>query len=212
MTTKKNKLEALREAIAEMSIDTDAASPDTESPTTTGDRGSSVYGSKTPESSDEKSRDFSLEAAREKSYDLLSRRPHTIKELRDKLVKREFPRPVVEAVIERLLELKYIQEPEIAERRALHLAAKGKGPLHIRNKLRIAGLSDATIDAGLGVCEVELDWIERASSWVRKRGLDRKLQTTADQQKLYAKLARRGFPSSTARAVVFDKFASETWT
>jgi regulatory protein len=199
MATKSEKLKKLRDAIR--SMDTDASS--------SGDESTSSAVSFENEDEPEEDETDPNYVARQKAMELLARRPHTRKELRDKLRKRDFGPSVIDAVIGRMLELNYIDEHQIAVARARSLARKHRGPIFIRRKLRSIGLDDHDIEDGLAECCDESSWTDRAENWAVRKGHHKRLTDEKSRQKLFSKLARRGFPASVARAVVFDRLSNE---
>ena len=89
-----------------------------------------------------------MKAEKEKSFDeamksagrLLSRRQHTVSELRAKLAKREFPKTVIDEVVSFLSERKFLDDANFAELYFNELTAKGLGLTRIRLAMRKRGV------------------------------------------------------------------------
>ena len=62
------------------------------------------------------------EAARHKAYQLLSLRPHSERELEKKLLGKGFAKTIVKEALEKLHELKYLNDASFANGRARYLA------------------------------------------------------------------------------------------
>lgn len=92
--------------------------------------------------------------------DLLARREHSAKELRTKLLVREFDRDEVDAAIERLIDDGLLSDERFAEAFVASRVRKGQGPLRIRGELEQRGVADGLIEASLG--RVDVDWNEVA--------------------------------------------------
>ena len=128
-----------------------------------------------------------------KAFDLLSRRAHSTKELRDKLYKREYTKREIEKAIAECERLGFINDELFAADYASELAGQGKGAYVIKMKLRRKGLTDQHIELALeklGDCELE------NAEYALQRKM-RSLVNDADinkrRQKAYRFLAYRGF-------------------
>jgi regulatory protein len=130
-----------------------------------------------------------------KAFDLLSRRAHSTKELRDKLYKREFSKPDIDTVITECERLGLLNDELFANDYAAELSGQGKGLFKVKMKLRNKGLSDEHIEKALEkIVDNEQENAENA--------LNRKLRSLMNEedinkrrQKAYRFLAYRGFSS-----------------
>ena len=133
-----------------------------------------------------------------KAFRLLTLRAHSEKELRAKLKAGGFAEPVVEGVIQRCLEIGYLNDEAFARQRARLLAVS-----RLAGDRRIAfDLRERGIDAGLSaqvIAEVrgELDEEEAAKRLLRKKIRGRPVAALNDREKagLARNLMGKGFPT-----------------
>lgn len=135
-----------------------------------------------------------LEAAKQKAYQLLSLRPHSEHELEKKLLEKGFPKTIVKEALEKLHELKYLNDASFANGRARNLAAcKLWGNRKIAACLREKGVDDRLIDDAITSARRELSEEEAIALWMKKKASqgrpDRK-----EKQKIFQSLMGRGFP------------------
>lgn len=134
--------------------------------------------------------------ARKKSIDLLARREHSTRELREKLRTRDFLAETIDSVIEFLIDRDYLSDRRYAEVFVRLRAEKGYGERFIRLKLKEKGVSP--IDISEAVTLFEMDW---DSDWQSHADnvLDRKMAKSGptDESARRARLVRfmqsRGF-------------------
>jgi regulatory protein len=118
----------------------------------------------------------------------LSQRALSERELRQRLAKRQATPETIEAVIERLGQLKYLNDSQIAER-AVQSQQK-HGSRAIAQKLRMRGIDSATIEEALEERSEEEE-IELAKALLARNA--RKFTGERAKAKAYGFLARRGF-------------------
>ena len=130
-----------------------------------------------------------------KAFDLLSRRAHSTKELRDKLYKREYSKRDIDTVLVECERLGFLNDELFANDYAAELGGQGKGRFKIKMKLRNKGLSEDHIEKALEKnCNNEQENAENALS--RKlRSLINEEDINKRRQKAYRFLAYRGFSS-----------------
>ena len=87
--------------------------------------------------------------------DLLARREHSAKELRVKLLARDFEHDEVDAVIERLIDDALLSDERFAQAFVASRVRKGQGPVRIRGELEQRGVAGELIEASLGRAGVE---------------------------------------------------------
>ena len=90
------------------------------------------------------------------AMNLLARREHSRKELRQKLCKRYADPGVIETELDRLAEERLQSDGRYAESYARQRAGRGFGPLRVRQELRERGIDDSDIDIAFDAAEV--DW------------------------------------------------------
>jgi len=137
---------------------------------------------------------LNLEAAKQKAYRLLSLRPHSERELEIKLLNKGFPKAIVKEALEKLHELKYLNDASFANGQARHLAAnKLWGNRKITACLREKGVDDRLIEDAVEAARREVSEEEAILRWMKKRKSkgrpDRK-----EKQKNFQSLMGRGFP------------------
>jgi regulatory protein len=134
----------------------------------------------------------------------LTRRAHSIHEMKQYLHRRAGDDALIPPLIARLRELNYLDDARYAlEFARTHAKSRRQGRFRIARELRTRGVPDHHIDAALQAVFVETD----EASLVRAR-IKRRLSSTRgplDQKKiasLYRSLLRSGFPSDVIRAEV----------
>ncbi len=78
--------------------------------------------------------------------DMLARREHSEKELRDKLKSRKFDADAIDTAVRELKNDRLLSDQRYAESYVNHRFNAGVGPLKIRYELRQKGISDALAD------------------------------------------------------------------
>lgn len=141
----------------------------------------------------------SIERAVDQAVRFLSFRPRSTNEIRANLTQKQYPPEAIEAALERLARLGYVDDLAFARYWVGNRDEfRPKGPLALRQELREKGIPSSLCDQVLA----EVDFADAAyraaqRAIKRLRGLD---QTTF-RQKIYEFLARRGFRPDTIRAV-----------
>jgi regulatory protein len=149
--------------------------------------------------------DETPEAARERAHGialrLLAHRSRSISEMRRRLAERDLPETIVEAEIERLVEVGLLDDARFAGEKAAALLRRGLGPKSARSRLAASGvgaeaagaLDQAVADAG---GEEAL-----AKEIVARRFGDLSDADRETRSKAARFLVRRGFSGSVAGAV-----------
>lgn len=136
---------------------------------------------------------FDLAAAKQKAYRLLSMRPHSEKELAKKLRDKGFPEAVIKEALEKLHDLKYLDDASFAMQQARNLAVNRLwGDRRISDDLRQKGIASGLIAQAIAAARQELPQDEAITILIRKKTgrTDRKTK-----QRIFASLMRRGFPT-----------------
>jgi regulatory protein len=149
---------------------------------------------------DPRKRDKDIEAA---AVRLLSRREHSIEELRRKLAARGHAEAGIATVLEKLAAKKLVSDERFVSSYVHHHARRGQGPVRIRAELRQQGVTDPQIQQGVSAGET--DWNQLAGE-VRRRKFGAELPRTASERAKQARfLQYRGFNSDQIRAALkFD--------
>ena len=126
---------------------------------------------------------------------LLARRELSVKELRDRLVDREYPADEIDRAIEHLLETQALDDARVARAYARTAAkVKGRGRLRVMRELNAMGIAKET--ASEAVADVFSDVDERS---LIARALQKKMRgrpriaNAAEHARLYQYLMRQGF-------------------
>ena len=145
---------------------------------------------------------------RKKALDFLSRRPHSIFELKQKLIrKRLYSKDNVATVIEELKSLNYLNDEEFCRLYvddAVRLRPE-HGPGKIKQKLLSKGLDRALIDATIREFSKEPDeeyGIVKELAHKKWRTYPKHVEFLKKKSRLYRFLAGRGFPSSVVSRVM----------
>lgn len=138
----------------------------------------------------------------------LAMAPRSRQQLRDKLRQRNCPDDVAEAVLDRMAEVGLVDDEAFAGMlvRAKQ-AGRGLATRALSQELRTKGIDPETAEAVLADIDPEEER-ERARALVVKKlrtmhGLDATVQT----RRLAGMLARKGYPSSVAFAVIREAIA-----
>ncbi len=125
-----------------------------------------------------------------KCADLLSRRDHSVKELKEKLL-RTVDEASADKAIERFLELGYLDDEKFAKALAKHLyEVKNYSDNHVRQELYKRGISrEIVYDI---IDNSEIDSIETIINLVIKKYFN-KLNAENGKEKVVAALMRKGF-------------------
>ena len=98
-----------------------------------------------------------LAAARQKAYRLLSMRPHSEKELEKKLREKGFPAVVIKETLEKLHDLKYLNDASFAKGLARNLAInKLWGNRKIIASMQEKGIGAQLIDEAIAAARLEI--------------------------------------------------------
>jgi regulatory protein len=138
-----------------------------------------------------------LEAAKQKAFRLLSLRPHSEKELEKKLREKGFPAVVVKETLEKLHDLKYLNDASFANQWARNLVVnRFWGNKKVIASLREKGLSAELIDLSIEQARQELPEEAAIEILIKKKVAKRKTSALdfKEKQKIFQALMGRGFP------------------
>lgn len=126
----------------------------------------------------------------EKGADYLASRMHSKKELIDKLIKKGFLKQNAEAACKKLEQYGYINDEVFAK---MHVQANSRySRFVLQNKLKQKGIDKQIILSALDNVSND-DEFELCKKYAEKYIKGKNIVSSADRQKLYASLARRGF-------------------
>ena len=138
-----------------------------------------------------------LAAAKQKAYRLLSLRPHSEKELEKKLREKGFPAVVVKETLEKLHDLKYLNDASFANQWARNLVVnKLWGNKRVIASLREKGVAADLINLSIEKAREELSEEEAIEILIKKKATRNKLSAfdIKEKQKIFQSLMGRGFP------------------
>ncbi|MEN6359091.1 MAG: regulatory protein RecX [Smithella sp.] len=138
-----------------------------------------------------------LAAAKQKAYRLLSMRPHSEKELEKKLREKGFPAAVVKEALEKLLDLKYLNDASFAVQWARNLAAnKLWGNRKIIASLQEKGIPARLINDAVASARQEMTEENAIAILIKKRaaGKNTAVHNVKEKQRIFQSLMGRGFP------------------
>jgi len=138
-----------------------------------------------------------LEAAKQKAYRLLALRPHSEKELEKKLREKGFPAVVIKETLEKLHDLKYLNDASFAAGWARNLVVnKFWGNKKIIASLREKGIEAELINSSIEKAREEVSEEEAIEILIKKKAARKKLIAfdVKKKQKIFQSLMGRGFP------------------
>ena len=125
---------------------------------------------------------------RQKALELLSRRPYSRREIRDKLLRRGADEQSAEDCVEWLSEHGFLDDGEYAGAVARHYTAKGYGPGRVKSELRRRGLSSEQTEQTLSELPENT---EKIDAYIARRLSDPKDRDSV--RRIGAALYRRGY-------------------
>jgi regulatory protein len=138
-----------------------------------------------------------LAAAKQRAYRLLSMRPHSEKELEKKLREKGFPAVVIKEALEKLRDLKYLNDASFATQWARNLAVNKRwGNRKIIASLQEKGVSSQLIDGAIASARLEISEEAAIAVLVRKKAAKKKPAAIdiKEKQRIFQSLMLRGFP------------------
>lgn len=134
-----------------------------------------------------------------KCADLLSRRDHSVKELRDKLL-RSVDEASADRAIEKFAEMGYLNDEKFAKALAEHLySVKNYSDSHVRQELYKRGISRDIIDEIIDGAET--DSVQSVITVITKKYLN-KLSIEGGREKVIAAMMRKGFTYSDIKSAL----------
>lgn len=134
----------------------------------------------------------------------LGRRDYSSGELRDKLLRKDFERHDIDAVLDDFIERGWIDDRRFAEQQAGILHRKEWGPLQIVKKLTRHGVDwDMAREVADALGE-EKGWVEPCRARLKSRYGDVSELDQDEMASAYRHLTYRGYPANLVRSLLFD--------
>ncbi len=156
------------------------------------------------EAFEELKRSSSKALDRQKALEMLSRRPYSRRELKDKLLRRGTDEQSVDECISWLDEHGFLDDGEYAGAVARHYSAKGYGAGRVKSELRRRGIERELADETLAELPENT---EKIDAYIARRLSDPKDRDSV--RKIGAALFRRGYSWEEIRAAL-RRFDSDT--
>jgi regulatory protein len=144
-------------------------------------------------------------AAKSAALRLLGTRPRSVKELRDRLLDKEFADETIRPVLEQLTGAGLLDDDQFARMFVRHqLKLRPAGRIVLRRRLLLRGVDAATADRALDeeMPEAEAYALDVARQLLRRAGGSSQAGDPALRRRLAAGLARRGFPWAVISGVL----------
>ena len=169
-----------------------------------GDRGKQNRSFEARDPRPEAAQDKLLKRAKNTAYRQLTIRPRSRKELADKLRDREFPDHIVDAVLEHVTRLGYLDDAQFsAQWAASRVRSRGFGRRRLEQELRIKGISRDIIKDTLNKLLEDAPESDTARKEAEKklRTLTR-FEPEVRRRRLAGFLERKGFSSEIIRSII----------
>jgi regulatory protein len=142
------------------------------------------------------------EKSKSRAMFLLTARPYSEHQIREKLSKNYAPETVDETIIW-LLEREFLDDRKFAENTASYLRrVKKYGAIRIKNELKLKGVPDDIIK-DIIASEKEADPAEIIKERIQKKHTEN-LLTREGEAKIYASMARYGFLYKDVKKAIFE--------
>ena len=138
---------------------------------------------------------------------LLGRQAYTTGQLKDKLARKGATEKTITRVLDKLLELKLVDDALYAEA-FVRSRSRSKGTIRLRQELFRKGVAEPLVDKAVGELD-EHTQLESALALTEKNLWRWKGEPRERYAKAYAFLARRGFPGDVVRGALEQTFSAE---
>lgn len=155
----------------------------------------------------------SRERTMNRAVKLLAAKPRSVGELRERLLEKMWTNEeIVDAVIEKLKEYKYLDDQQFAHNLAvLKLRQKPQGKRRLKQSMLLKKLDKETVDEAISAAFEKLPEDELIDQAISKRlRLKGKPETREDQKKFYDHLLRQGFGFGLIRTKVAEVLKRDT--
>lgn len=141
-----------------------------------------------------------LEKARASALASLCMREHSVKELSQKLTRKEYEQESIEIVVKECLDSNYLNDERFAEIYWRSRARKGFGPNKISQELKLKGISSSM--ATKTMIQDDLNFDEVVQYVYEKKFKGKKITEYKDKAKRQNYLYQRGFGMELIRLVI----------
>ena len=138
---------------------------------------------------------------------LLGRQAYTTGQLKDKLERKGAAEETVTRVLNKLVELKLVDDALYAEA-FVRSRSRNKGALRLRQELFRKGVAEPLVDRAVGELDEKVQ-LESALALAQKNLWRWKGEPRERYAKAYAFLARRGFPVDVVKGALEQTFSSD---
>jgi regulatory protein len=141
---------------------------------------------------------FTVNSAKQKAYRYLSLRAHSAREIEKKLKQKGFPDAVIKEALEKLFELKYLDDALFATQWARNLAVnKLSGNKKIIASLKEKGIAADLIAGAIDAVRSEMPEEEAVALLIKKKRGQIKsgLTDIKEKKRIFQSLMGRGFPA-----------------
>jgi Uncharacterized protein conserved in bacteria len=129
---------------------------------------------------------------------LLTRREHSIEELRRKLLSKGYPPDTIEPVVQKLAGKRLVSDERFTSSFVHHHAKRGQGPVRIRAELRQQGIADPQVEEALR--SADIDWVQLAREVRRRKFGATAPRSLGERAKQARFLQYRGFDAEQLHA------------
>ncbi len=160
------------------------------------------------EAASESDREKILQKALGAAIKLLSRRIHTVEELKNRLLKQDVSEDILPDVIAECLRRKYLNDETVAKYYLDELRRKSYGPRYIRQYMRQKGLESDLIEEIFEQYQSEYDEsdIARRAYHKKSKMLGQKESPQKRREKIHRYLCSRGFSMSVISELIRQDF------
>lgn len=134
------------------------------------------------------------------AMDLLARREHSRRELRQKLRRRFRDRNLIDTVVEGLVQERLQSDSRYAQSYLRQRAERGYGPLRIRQEMRQRGIGDD--DIGAAFAAGDQDWLALAARAMTRKFGDSPCADLRERARRARFLQYRGFSTEHCSALL----------
>ncbi len=143
----------------------------------------------------------SLNEAIKVAINFISYRPRTLKEIKDKLISKDFSSEVIEETIDFLVKSNYINDEDFAYRWAEErIVSKKLSKNLVKFELKAKGISDELIERTFDM--LEIDEVENACNFLRNKFLKVKSKDSLDANKLLKILLSKGYSFNDSKRAI----------
>ena len=134
-----------------------------------------------------------------KALDIISRREHSLKEIKNKLLRKYDDEDTIVSVIEKLVTNNLLNDARFAEMYTRSRKRKGFGPTRISYELSTKGVKDYLIDEAI---ELEGGWVESAIAVFKKKFKNGIAKDFKESMKQKSFMQNRGFSFKEIESVM----------